>query len=101
MRVPWPWCVVSAAAPPVAWWWAGAGMGLPVRSPACVFHLIEGAAEVRVAAQRFTLAEADTCIAPGFSEVVLHNPAADRSAFLFLADESPLQRKLGVYESRG
>lgn len=73
---------------------------LPVRSPACVFHLVEGAAEVRVAAQSFVLAEADTCIAPGFSEVVLHNRASDRSAFLFLADEAPLQRKLGVYESR-
>ena len=33
--------------------------------------------------------------------VTLRNPSADQPAFLFVADESPLHRKLGVYENRG
>ena len=79
----------------------GQTLALPVRSPAMVFHLIEGAAEVRVAAQAFTLAEADTCCAPGYTPVVLRNPSADMPAFIFIADETPLHQKLGVFENRG
>jgi gentisate 1,2-dioxygenase len=67
-----------------------------------VFNNIEGSADVTVegADQTFTLAEADTCCAPGYSLVTLKNRSADKPTFLFLADESPLHRKLGVYEQR-
>lgn len=74
---------------------------LPVRSPACVFHVIAGAIEAKVADVQFVLDEADTCCAPGYTEVWLRNRLSDRPSFLFLADESPLHRKLGVYENRG
>ena len=50
--------------------------------------------------QTFTLAEADTCCAPGYTAITLHNRRADQPAFVFIADESPLHRKLGVYEVR-
>jgi len=73
---------------------------LPVRSPAAVFHLIEGGVEVGVEGQRFVLAEADTCCAPGYTAVSLRNRSADTPAFLFIADETPLHRKLGVLEFR-
>ena len=73
---------------------------LPVRSPAMVFHLIEGAADVTVEGERFELDEADTCCAPGYSEVTLANRSASAPAFFFIADESPLHRKLGVFENR-
>jgi gentisate 1,2-dioxygenase len=79
----------------------GQSLGLPVRSPASVFHLIEGRVDVQVEAQSFTLAEADTCCAPGYSSVQLTNGSGDRPAFLFIADETPLHRKLGVFENRG
>ena len=79
----------------------GQTVRLPARSPAVVFHLIEGGVEVRVAEQRFTLAEADTCCAPGYSRIELANRSAHNPAFFFIADESPLHRKLGVYEDRG
>ena len=49
----------------------------------------------------FTLAEADTCCAPGYEAVTLKNLNANQAAFIFIADESPLHRKLGVYENRG
>jgi gentisate 1,2-dioxygenase len=51
--------------------------------------------------RQFTLAEADTCCAPGYEAVTLTNLNATQAAFLFIADESPLHRKLGVYENRG
>lgn len=80
----------------------GQVLRLPARSPAMVFHLIEGAADVQVQdAQRFVLAEADTCCAPGYTAVTLTNRSAGAPAFLFIADESPLHCKLGVFENRG
>lgn len=79
----------------------GQTLQLPVRSPASVFHVIEGAADVQVEDQRFTLAEADTCCAPGYTAVSLHNRHADRPGFIFVADETPLHKKLGVFEQRG
>jgi gentisate 1,2-dioxygenase len=76
----------------------GQVLRLPVRSPAMVFHLIEGAATVAADDQRFALAEADTCCVPGCTPVVLANASPDTPAFLFVADETPLHRKLGVLE---
>lgn len=78
----------------------GETLRLPARSPAAVFHLIEGAADAIVSDQRFTLAEADTCCAPGYAAVSLANRSAAAPAFLFMADETPLHRKLGVFEIR-
>jgi gentisate 1,2-dioxygenase len=78
----------------------GQTLRLPARSPAMVFHVIEGGAEVKVDDQHFTLAEADTCCAPGYTPVTLVNRLVDRPSFVFIADESPLHRKLGVYEVR-
>ena len=78
----------------------GQTLKLPVRSPAMVFHVIEGGATVQVGDQHFKLAAADTCCAPGYTAVTLANATADAPAFLFLADETPLHRKLGVFETR-
>ena len=83
----------------------GQSLRLPVRSPAMVFHLIEGGASVQVGErheeQRFALAEADTCCAPGYTPVTLANTSNSAPAFLFIADETPLHTKLGVFEVRG
>ena len=78
----------------------GETLRLPVRSPAMVFHVIEGGATVQVGDQHFKLAAADTCCAPGYTAVTLANATADAPAFLFLADETPLHQKLGVFETR-
>lgn len=79
----------------------GQTLRLPARSPAQVFHVIEGAVQAQIVASTFTLAEADTCCAPGYEAVTLTNLNASQPAFIFIADESPLHRKLGVYENRG
>ena len=78
----------------------GQTLKLPVRSPAIVFHVIEGGATVQVEDQHFELAAADTCCAPGYTAVCLRNASPDTPVFLFIADETPLHRKLGVFEIR-
>jgi gentisate 1,2-dioxygenase len=79
----------------------GQTLRLPVRSPAMVFHVIEGGASAQIADEHFTLAEADTCCTPGYTAVTLINASATQPAFLFIADETPLHKKLGVFENRG
>ena len=78
----------------------GQTLKLPARSPASVFHVIEGGAVAQIDGQRFTLAEADTCCAPGYTPITLSNSSSTQPAFLFIADETPLHKKLGVYEIR-
>ena len=82
----------------------GQTLKLPARSPACVFHMIEGRMQADIAADAgaasFTLGEADTCCAPGYTAVTLRNLSPDQPAFVFMADETPLHQKLGVYETR-
>lgn len=78
----------------------GQTLALPARSPACVYHAIEGRARVSVQGHDFDLKAADTCCIPGYTPTTLVNASASEPAFLFVADESPLHRKLGVYEVR-
>ncbi|MEY4979825.1 MAG: hypothetical protein RLZZ352_2095 [Pseudomonadota bacterium] len=78
----------------------GQTLTLPARSPAAVYHVIEGAARVATESQGFDLVPADTCCIPGYTPTTLKNGSATDAAFLFIADESPLHRKLGVYEVR-
>jgi gentisate 1,2-dioxygenase len=78
----------------------GQTLRLPARSPAMVFHVIEGGAQVQVEDQLFALDPADTCCAPGYCAVTLSNALADQPTFVFIADETPLHQKLGVFEIR-
>ena len=79
----------------------GQTLRLPARSPAQVFHVIEGQMQAQIVNSTFTLEEADTCCAPGYEAVTLRNLKTDSPTFVFVADESPLHRKLGVYENWG
>jgi gentisate 1,2-dioxygenase len=78
----------------------GETLRLPARSPASVFHLIEGGADASIDGHDFTLCAADTCCAPGYAPVTLRNRSTDQPAFVFIADESPLHQKLGLHEVR-
>lgn len=78
----------------------GERLVLPIRSPACVFHVIEGGVRVEIDDLALQLGQADTCSVPGFSQVTLENDSLDNACFLFVADEAPLHRKLGLYEVR-
>jgi gentisate 1,2-dioxygenase len=79
----------------------GQTLRLPARSPAQVFHVIEGSVKAQITTSNFMMVAADTCGAPGYEAVTLVNLQQDKATFLFIADESPLHRKLGVYENRG
>jgi gentisate 1,2-dioxygenase len=79
----------------------GETVTLPARSPACVFHVIEGVAQVAIAGESFDMIAADTCCAPGYVPVTLRNASSSAPTCLFVADESPLHKKLGIYEVRG
>ncbi|HQU81425.1 MAG TPA: cupin domain-containing protein [Azonexus sp.] len=78
----------------------GERLELPARSTAMVFHQIEGRADVSIEGQQFSLADADTCCIPGYVPVTLTNHSSSQPAFIFIADDAPLQKKLGVYEVR-
>ena len=78
----------------------GETLALPARSTAMVFHQIEGGSEIAAAGRTFRLAEADTCCIPGYEPIVMQNPSSAQPAFIFVADDAPLQKKLGVYEVR-
>jgi gentisate 1,2-dioxygenase len=78
----------------------GETLNLPARSTAMVFHQIEGSASVKAETSHFTLGEADTCCIPGYTPITLANQSATQAAFVFIADDAPLQKKLGLYEVR-
>jgi gentisate 1,2-dioxygenase len=80
---------------------AGQTLRRPACSPAMVFHLIQRGAAVQIEGQGFMLGAADTCCAPGYTAVTLRNRSGDAPAFVLIADETPLHRKLGVFENRG
>jgi gentisate 1,2-dioxygenase len=79
---------------------AGEILNMPARSTAMVFHVIEGGVSVSADASRFALGEADTCCIPGYTKITLTNASATEASFVFMADDAPLQKKLGVYEVR-
>lgn len=83
----------------------GQVLNLPARSPSVVYHVIEGGCQINPTEQgqpypSMTLAEADTCVIPGYTLTSLTNTSNTEPTFIFMADESPFHRKLGVYEVR-
>ena len=79
----------------------GQALRLPARSPAVVLHQVEGEFAATVEGETFRFGHADTAVVPGYTSFTLANLSDDAPAFVFMADEAPLHRKLGVYENRG
>lgn len=69
------------------------------RSCAMVFHIIEGDVKVDVDDKAFSMTRADTSVAPAFAHVTLNN-LRNEPSFVFVADEAPFQKKLGLYSER-
>ena len=68
------------------------------RSASAVFHVVEGQGEAIVDGVEMAWSEADTIAVPTHAEVALRNRSDSRTAFLFMVDDAPMQRKLGFYE---
>ena len=77
----------------------GEHVQLEPRSAAMVFHMIEGQTTITIDGQSSALDTADTACAPCFAHIDLINHA-DEACFLFIADEAPIQKKLGLYSTR-
>jgi gentisate 1,2-dioxygenase len=73
---------------------------LPRVSAARVFHVVEGAGDAKIDDTAIAFEHADTFCAPGLAAVHIANRSSRTPLHLVMADESPLQRKLGVYEQR-
>lgn len=82
------------------WLRPGETQALHRMSPARVFHVVEGAGEAQVDDATVRFDTADTFCVPGFARVTLANRSSRTPLALICADESPIHRKLGVYEVR-
>ena len=68
------------------------------RSASAVMHVIEGEGESKVDDAELTWGQSDTYAIPTHADVQVANRSAKKPAFLFMIDDAPLQRKLGIYE---
>ncbi len=71
---------------------------LPRRSASAVIHVVEGSATTKVDDVSMAISEADTFAIPPHARVNIENSSAQTPLYLFMTDDAPLQRKMGVYE---
>ena len=76
----------------------GEEVRLPKRSASAVMHVIEGAATVAVDDAVHSVEETDTLAVPTHAMVTLANRSSQSEAYLFVIDDAPLQRKMGIYQ---
>lgn len=76
----------------------GEELQLSRRSASCCFHVVEGEGRALIDGVELGFTEADTLAAPTHAGIALRNASGKAPAFLFVVDDAPLQRKLGIYE---
>ncbi len=76
----------------------GEEVALAPMSAARVLHVVQGDGHAQVDDTTLPFVQADTFCAAGFAQVRLANRSTRSPAFLVMADESPVLRKLGVFE---
>jgi len=76
----------------------GEEIRLPRRSASAILHGVEGAGTAIVDGVAHQFVEADTIAVPTHAEVALSNAPGKEPAYLFMVDDAPLHRKLGIYE---
>jgi gentisate 1,2-dioxygenase len=69
------------------------------RSCAQIFHIIEGSAQLTVDHQQHILSQSDTLSAACFSTIEMRNENI-KPCFIFIADESEIQKNLGLYSEK-
>jgi len=68
------------------------------RSSSAVFHGVEGGGTALVDEESMSFDVADTFAVPTYAQVQIENKSTTEPAFLFVIDDAPLQRKLGLYK---
>ncbi len=76
----------------------GETIALTRMSPSRVFHVVDGEGDAEVDGNALALDRADTFCAPGLAQIRIANRSTTRALYLITADESPVHRKLGLYE---
>jgi gentisate 1,2-dioxygenase len=76
----------------------GEELALPRRSASAVLHGVEGSGTASVDEHTWRFDERDTIAVPTHAQVRLQNASSTQSAYLFVVDDAPMQRKLGFYE---
>lgn len=76
----------------------GEELKLPKRSASAVVHVVEGAGTALVDGVENGFEETDTFAVPTHSNVQIANASNQSPAYLFMVDDAPLQRKLGIYQ---
>ncbi len=72
-------------------------VALPRRSASAVLHVVEGEGTVVVDGTGLAVTESDTIAVPTHADVQME-ASGSAPAYLFMVDDAPLQRKLGIYE---
>lgn len=76
----------------------GEELKLSKRSASAVVHVVEGAGTALVDSVENRFEETDTFAVPTHSKVQIANASNQSPAYLFMVDDAPLQRKLGIYQ---
>jgi gentisate 1,2-dioxygenase len=77
----------------------GEELRLPRRSSSAVMHVVEGEGSAVIDGAEHRYSQTDTLAVPTHADVRLGNASGTAPAFLFVVDDAPLQRKLGIYEA--
>lgn len=76
----------------------GEELRLPRRSASAVLHVVDGVGTAVVDDATHRFETADTLAVPTHADLMLINASGTSPAYLFVVDDAPLQRKLGIYE---
>jgi gentisate 1,2-dioxygenase len=77
----------------------GEELQLPRRSASAILHVVEVSGTALVDEAKHQFETADTLGVPTHADVRIANGSSKALAYLFVVDDAPLQRKLGIYES--
>jgi gentisate 1,2-dioxygenase len=79
----------------------GEELKLPKRSASAVMHVVEGGGKALIDGQALDFSESDTLAVPTHAEVRLANGSSRTPTYIFIVDDAPLQRRIGVYQVFG
>lgn len=77
----------------------GEELSLPRRSASAVLHVVEGYGSAQIDGANLTFGESDIMAVPTHARVTLANGSSTASSYLFVVDDAPLQRKMGIYQT--
>ena len=77
----------------------GEELSVPRRSSSAVLHAIEGDGTCLINEQTLSWTRHDTIAVPTHTPFMLANKSTKNPAYIFIVDDAPLQRRLGIFES--